>query len=449
MVPKIHKKGKSFRGAAQYVLHDKEADTNERVEWTATVNIASDDPEVAWRVMAATSMDQARLKQEAGVSNAGRKSKDHVLHVTLSWHAEEAENLSREEMMRAAYGALNTLGARDRQALITAHNDTPEPHIHILVNRVSQEDGTILSSSKEKLNLSRWAQSYEEERGEVLCPQRVVNNAARNRGEYTRGEPNRPRHLHELESANDNTPDADRIKAEQQAKDAEVARERREKEQRRAETWKAFEDWHRRTVEQINEQQQRDSWSAQEEVRGAYRPRWESLHQWHADQLAEFEENEERFLGRMRNASRLTDWKGIMEPGLFRQKLGKAFGAFSSSGARLEALKRAQEAEEKALHAQQLQAEQQRQADIARATELALAEQRAMFEAERSTLILTDDMEAAAGRAQWAQRRGDREIAYGRVRSRDEHVAPADRFRAEMRERDASRDQGLDDDEAF
>ncbi|MFN0132759.1 MAG: hypothetical protein ACKVW3_09560 [Phycisphaerales bacterium] len=102
MVPKLHAKGTSFRGAAAYLLHDKNrAKTSNRVAWTETRNLATGDPHVAWKLMAATAMDRERLKRGAGVKNSGRKSGDVVLHRTLSWHPGEKDKLPREEMMRA------------------------------------------------------------------------------------------------------------------------------------------------------------------------------------------------------------------------------------------------------------------------------------------------------------------------------------------------------------
>ena len=89
--------------------------------------------------MAATAMDQHRLKQEAGIPATGRKSAQSVLHLSLSWHPEEREQISDAEMRRAADGALKALGASDRQALIIRHTDEEQPHIHILVNRVSPQ----------------------------------------------------------------------------------------------------------------------------------------------------------------------------------------------------------------------------------------------------------------------------------------------------------------------
>ena len=52
MVPKIHAKGSSFKGCATYVLHDKDAQTSERVAWSETVNLGTSNPHAAWKVMA-------------------------------------------------------------------------------------------------------------------------------------------------------------------------------------------------------------------------------------------------------------------------------------------------------------------------------------------------------------------------------------------------------------
>ena len=62
MVPNVTKGSASFKGAAAYYVHDKEAETAERVVWTETVNLVTSDPEKATRVMAATAMAQNELK---------------------------------------------------------------------------------------------------------------------------------------------------------------------------------------------------------------------------------------------------------------------------------------------------------------------------------------------------------------------------------------------------
>ena len=60
MVPNVTPTGSSFKGASLYYLHDKKQEgererlTGERVEWTSTRNLATDDPDMAFRVMRAT-----------------------------------------------------------------------------------------------------------------------------------------------------------------------------------------------------------------------------------------------------------------------------------------------------------------------------------------------------------------------------------------------------------
>ena len=62
MVPDIAKKGHSFNGAFAYYLHDKGADTAERVDWTETRNLMTDDPQAAKQVMIATALQADELK---------------------------------------------------------------------------------------------------------------------------------------------------------------------------------------------------------------------------------------------------------------------------------------------------------------------------------------------------------------------------------------------------
>lgn len=192
MIPKLHAKGKSFKGAAAYLLHDKnKAATSGRVAWVETVNLATPNPQAAWRVMAATAMGAARLKDEAGVKKSGRSSKDAVLHFSLSW--EPSQKPTREEMSDFAMRAIKALKAGDRQAMIICHTDEKHPHVHVLLNRVSPVDGRMLSSSNEKLALSELALAYEKETGAVLCKEREVNAAKRKKGQHVRGQKDIPR----------------------------------------------------------------------------------------------------------------------------------------------------------------------------------------------------------------------------------------------------------------
>ncbi len=203
MVPKIHAKGASFKGAAAYLLHDKGgAATDERVVWVETINLATRNPETAWRVMAATAMDAPRLKEQAGVKKTGRQSKDAVLHVSLAWSPDQIPG--RADMTAFAHRALAALKAEDRQAMIICHSDEKQPHVHLLINRVSPSDGRLLSSSKEKAALAALALAYEKEGGTIYCKQREANAERREEGEFVRGEKDMPREeieaLHEAQA---------------------------------------------------------------------------------------------------------------------------------------------------------------------------------------------------------------------------------------------------------
>ena len=174
MIPKLHAKGASFKGAAAYLLHDKDgASTSTRVAWVETVNLATCNPQMAWRVMAATAMDAARLKEQAGVKKTGPQ----LQRRRAAYDALVEAGPDRRTQGHGAIRAARDRGAEsrgpagdDRLPLGRKH-----PHVHVLLNRVSPTDGRMLSSSNEKNALSALALAYEKEGGTVFCKQREVN----------------------------------------------------------------------------------------------------------------------------------------------------------------------------------------------------------------------------------------------------------------------------------
>ena len=217
MVCKVHKSGASFRGAMSYCLSEKRErlerpqdlderpdspearayeaaaaerarraeegprpSTTSRVAWTETINLATDDPRVAARQMAATVDYAGELKRLAGVGAGGRKLEKPVLHYTLSWA--EGERPSQPAMLAAVRSSLQALGIADRQAVVVAHRDGTTPHVHVVANRVSGEDGRSATLSQSKLKLSRWAEAHERQQGRIRCEQRVENNRLRRAG---------------------------------------------------------------------------------------------------------------------------------------------------------------------------------------------------------------------------------------------------------------------------
>ena len=85
MIPKVTAKGTSFKGAAAYYLHDKQADTSERVAFTHTENLPTSNPDLAWKIMAHTADNQQAIKRASGQVASGRKLKQSVYAYSLSW----------------------------------------------------------------------------------------------------------------------------------------------------------------------------------------------------------------------------------------------------------------------------------------------------------------------------------------------------------------------------
>ena len=199
MIATVHTGGASFKGVVDYCLSEGRAREDERdelrgedrgqdkagrVAWSETRNVAAEDPRQAARVMAATASRSEELKELAGVKAGGRALEKPVCHYSLSWGKDEKPSL--KEVGQAVTESLEKMGLADRQAVMIAHRDTAQPHVHVVVNRVSVEDGRAAKLGNSYLKLSRWAEGYEREQGRIRCPQRVENNAGRARGEWVR-----------------------------------------------------------------------------------------------------------------------------------------------------------------------------------------------------------------------------------------------------------------------
>ncbi|MEL7484346.1 MAG: relaxase/mobilization nuclease domain-containing protein, partial [Planctomycetota bacterium] len=195
MINVVTEHGSSFKGVMAYLMHDiGSRDSSERVAWTHTHNLATDDPEKAWKIMAATAMSQAELKAEAGIKNTGRKSHKSVSHYVLSWSPDEHGEYSQHDMIDAALASLTYIGAKkgekigkkvtakrtqyadEHQAIIVCHDEGPgkNPHVHVVLNRVHPQHGVMVSDSKDFEKLSAWALDYRRSQDkEHLCPERV------------------------------------------------------------------------------------------------------------------------------------------------------------------------------------------------------------------------------------------------------------------------------------
>ncbi len=171
MIADINPRGHSFKGVTAYLLHDKGAETSERVAWTATYNLHTSDIEKASRFMAWTDVHREDLRAQSGGSTAGRKAtRGNVYHFSLSW--EPGAEIAREEMENVARSAVEALRLEEHQFYLVGHSDTGHPHVHVVVNLVHPERGRVASNWKDREVLDRWANAYELEHG-VVCQNRA------------------------------------------------------------------------------------------------------------------------------------------------------------------------------------------------------------------------------------------------------------------------------------
>lgn len=298
MTPVILSNGRSFKGAAAYYLHDRgKAATAERVAWAETVNLQTADPERAWRMMADTAMSQAELKLAAGVKATGRKLNAPVFTYVLSWH--EQDRPTDQDMREAARETLKRLGMNDRQAIIVRHTDTANPHVHVMVNRVSPETGVAAGLSNSKTILQDWALEYQRARGQTHCPAREENRKRREQGETVRA-PRKPRAPFEAErdTGNDNLA-GEFVKTEQRQKDAALYERGRQLRSSHARQWGELNRTYGVVQGRLQTATQglKDAKSA--EIKDQAKGRWRDLFRQQKEDRATFEAAERGFLSRL------------------------------------------------------------------------------------------------------------------------------------------------------
>ena len=148
------------------------------------------EPRHAFNIMAATARDADALKELAGIPSGGRRGEKPVYHLVLSWSREE--RVTDEQVHGAVEEALLELGLEDRQAVAVVHRDTDHLHVHVMVNRVSPDDGRFAGMGRDRIKLSRWAKRWEQRTfGRTFCRRpyrgenlRVVRSTFNQPGKY-------------------------------------------------------------------------------------------------------------------------------------------------------------------------------------------------------------------------------------------------------------------------
>jgi Relaxase/Mobilisation nuclease domain len=431
MVPAIAEGGKSFKGAALYYLHDKREPgeamrlTDNRVAWTQTVNLGTDNPETAWRIMAATAMRQDKLKADAGIKATGRKMTGTVFSYSLAWPP--GYRPTKEEMLEAARDSLKVLALEEHQAIILEHTDEPHPHVHIIANRVHPETGRAATVSYSKLKLSQWAQDYEQKQGQIVCPQRVENNARRKQGEFVRS-PRKPRPAYELEKAK-TANDRDGIEfkqLEQKQKDASLHAQERLVRDSHAPQWEGLNRTYATVKTKWQAKTDKKKQESALEIKARAKGRWRDLFQRQREQRKIFDAAKRGFLSKL--------WSMAFVYRELRRENAKADAltilyTLLSSGQRRAVFDQAQENERRLL-ARYIRREVNYAAkDIDRDARRDFADLRLQYLDQCAVLRQEQGRQLAELKARWQIRNDERKQALGPIRERVKRMKQARHYR--------------------
>ena len=141
---------KSFRVLARYLAEERNAEEQTRVAWATSRNLPTDEPDLAARIMRATSAQNVHAK-------------DPVYHLALSF--DPGDTVDRAAMERVADRVLEALHLQEHQVLIVAHADREHAHMHLMVNRVHPETGKAWSRWQDYPTIRRVLREEEEALG--------------------------------------------------------------------------------------------------------------------------------------------------------------------------------------------------------------------------------------------------------------------------------------------
>lgn len=150
--------GKRFGPLADYLAHGRSGVEADRVAWTASRNLGTDDPELAAALMQATARQSALVQAP-------------VYHVAISF--DHHDHVTPEQMQAVADRVLQDLGLSEYQALLVAHHDRAHAHVHVMVNRIHPETGVAWERWQDRPIIERALREQERALGLREVPGRL------------------------------------------------------------------------------------------------------------------------------------------------------------------------------------------------------------------------------------------------------------------------------------
>lgn len=147
--------GDDFGDLGDYLRRGRgRVDPSLRVGWVEFRNLPTRRMDIAERIMAGT----------ASLSYTRKP----VFHLSISFAPDDAVNAAL--MKRVMARTLTDLGLGEHQAVIVAHIDTDDPHVHAMVNRVHPETGVAWKGSWSRLRAEASLRRQELDEGLRVVP---------------------------------------------------------------------------------------------------------------------------------------------------------------------------------------------------------------------------------------------------------------------------------------
>ena len=148
-----------FGTLARYLAKGRSGDEPERVAWSASRNLPTEDPELAGKIMRATAAQNVRVKQP-------------VYHLALSF--DPGDQVDRAAMERVADRVIAALELQGHQIVIVSHRDRGHPHMHLLVNRVHPKTGLVWNRWQDRAVIQQVLREQGEALGLRIVPGRLA-----------------------------------------------------------------------------------------------------------------------------------------------------------------------------------------------------------------------------------------------------------------------------------
>ena len=126
--------GASFGGCTAYAYGKDQA------EVIAHYGIIPDDPKIAAKCFEIQSQLNPRVSKPVG-------------HIAISFKPEDKPRLTNDFMVQIAKEYMDKMGIKDTQYVIVRHQNTPNPHCHLIFNRVDNNGKRISDSNWLKRNV--------------------------------------------------------------------------------------------------------------------------------------------------------------------------------------------------------------------------------------------------------------------------------------------------------